>query len=163
MIWLTGEKKLDVFRRIAQENPGMIFIAWFDETFEKLTAYFLESNLPIDTVYLSHKVQQRDLNEKAFAFVEHFPLLDKEQEVYKKLGLSEVTVHTALDEPLMKTFGSETISRLMKGLGAKEDESFQHALISSSIKNAQQKLKAKLLYEHTSRSQADWFKQNVVT
>ena len=39
-----------------------------------------------------------------------FPLLDKEQEVYKKLGLSEVTVHTALDEPLMKTFGSETIS-----------------------------------------------------
>ena len=94
-------------------------------------------------------------------FIEHYPLRDKEEDIYQKLGLQNAIVHSALDEPFMKAFGSEKIIDLMKKLGAKEEEAIQHSMISSSIKNAQEKLKKKISFERTCRSQADWIRHNL--
>ena len=46
----------------------------------------------------------------------------------------------ALEDPLMRLFGSERISKLMDRMGLKEGEVIQHSMISKSIERAQKKV-----------------------
>jgi preprotein translocase subunit SecA len=46
-------------------------------------------------------------------------------------------------------------------MGMKEDEAIEHALITSSIKNAQEKINSKVSFDQTAHSQADWFSKNL--
>lgn len=160
IVWMNEERKMEALAKAAKENSQTIFIAWFDESYDKLSQYFKENNLSTDRIFLSQQTSQRHLQASPVLFIEHYPLHEKEMEVYEKLGLQTATVHSALDEPFMKTFGSERIISLMKQLGAKEDESFQHNMISASIKSAQEKLKKKLSIEHSARSQGEWLRRN---
>ena len=84
----------------------------------------------------------------------------KEQELYEKLGLTKVTLYSSLDEPLFTHFGGNKISNLVKQMGMKEDEAIEHAL-TSSIKNAQEKINSKVSFDQSGHSQADWFCKNL--
>jgi hypothetical protein len=161
IIWMNEERKLDALAAIATANPNTIFIAWFDETFEKLMQRFAQNKLSPDTISLAKQISKHQVLNHPIVFVEHYPLHEKEEALFQKLELHKAVVHSGLDEAFLKTFGSEKIIDLMRKLGANEEESFQHAMISSSIKNAQEKLKDKVLFERSTRSQADWIKQNL--
>lgn len=146
LVWINAQAKLNAMTKLAKQAPQTIFIAWFDETIEILSEQFSKQGLSTSNIYLAQRLMQKQIENYPVAFVEHYPLLKKEEEVYQKLGLKNVRVHTALDEPFMKTFGSERIIDLMKKLGMKEDEPVQHQMVSASIKNAQEKLSKKISF-----------------
>jgi hypothetical protein len=49
----------------------------------------------------------------------------------------------------------------MKKLGVKDDEVLGHTMISKSIRNAQEKIAAKVRVEKKTKSQQEWMRVNV--
>jgi preprotein translocase subunit SecA len=50
---------------------------------------------------------------------------------------------------------------MMESLGMKEDEAIEHPMITQSIANAQEKIEAKVSFEQSARSQAEWMDRNL--
>ena len=93
-------------------------------------------------------------------FLEHYPLFKKEQELFRSLNSSSITVLSSLEDPLLIQFGGEKISTLMRTLGVDEAEAISHKMITSSLVNAQQKLDEKITTELLASSAEEWFKRN---
>lgn len=159
-IYMSETAKFEALSQLSfDENSNTIIVTWFDDTNERLQAFFNKKSCSLDVV--SHKsIRSTDANSKQLVFAEHHPLFSKEQELYSRLGLSNPLVFSSLDEPLFSHFGSERIIELMKKMGMKEDEMIQHTLVSSSIKNAQAKIAKKVDYEQPANSQKSWFQKN---
>jgi hypothetical protein len=145
-----------------KQNKSIVFIAWFDETLEIFKNYTASNTDPQPEIYLANEMQSLHVqNENTFIFLEHFPLRNKEQALFKKLHITEAIVYSSLNEPLLMHTGSENINRLMQTLGMKETEILQHTLISNSIKQIQKKLEEKITVEQSAPSQQQWMNANV--
>ena len=157
-IWMYEKFKLNAFATELAKNPDTIFITWFDDSFQKI-----QSALSIDPtpVYNSREVSPAHIAGKKVILAEHYPLHEKENNLFTKLGLAEVTVWSALDEPIFYRFGAEKIIQMMKQLGMKEDVPIEHNMISKAIRNAQDKIAAKVTLEQDARSQNDWLERNI--
>lgn len=53
-----------------------------------------------------------------------------------------VRFYVALDDPLMKNFGGETMRKLFMSMGITEDDGVEHSMVDKAIANAQQKKQA---------------------
>ncbi len=94
-------------------------------------------------------------------FLEHFPLAATEHALIENWSFTTIDVYSALDEPLLDTFGGAEIKNMMQKMGMQQDEMIEHPLVSKSIANAQNKLAEKLNFPSTASSQAEWFQKNV--
>jgi preprotein translocase subunit SecA len=160
-IWISEEAKWQAcLKKIAEEN-NTIIVAWFDATYNKLESLFLNNNLPADKIFITRGLARNHIENASVVFAEHYPLVLKEEELYKKLGLSQVNIYSSLDEPLFARFGGDKIIGLVKQLGMKSDEAIEHPFITSSIKNAQEKISKSVRMEQSASSQADWFVYNL--
>lgn len=72
---------------------------------------------------------------------------------------SEIVYYTSLEEPLMKALGGDKIISLMEMLGVK-DRYIEHPVISSSIIQAQKKIKNQCLGNQRVKSAQEWFYYN---
>ncbi len=153
-IWLTEQAKwqacLDLYRR----NNATRFIAWFEESKNKLGAFF--NSQVINDPSLSLAGFQGNTTGGPLLFIEHHPLQEEEQQQFKDLGLNEVIVLSALDEPLFLLFGGAKIAALMQKMGLTEEEGIENNMISASIKNAQAKISKKAMLITSASSQSDW-------
>lgn len=156
-IWLNEHAKFKACLNMYQKNSQLIFITWFTETFEKLNTFLEQQGIKNAVVMYRNIYSTNNAN---LVFVEHYPLIEKEQELFSKLNLPTIIILTALDEPLMQVFGGERIVELMKKLGINEDEMIEHNMISSSIIKAQKKLAENITIENSANSQHDWFAKN---
>ncbi|RYF85155.1 MAG: hypothetical protein EON98_07355 [Chitinophagaceae bacterium] len=147
--------------KAAQQNKVLV-LCWFTETLDRLAEHFTKAGASAANLSLAQQIRKQQTEGSAIIFAEHFPIREKEGEVYERLQLKEATVYSALDEPLLKRFGGEKIISLVKNLGANEDEAIQHSVISSSIRNAQNKLKQKVSIEQHATSQEAWMRTNAV-
>ena len=154
-VWSSKQAKWNACQQMLAVNPSCLFAAWFQETKEEL-----EKSLGA-TVRLAGDLSASDVAGNMIVFVEHHPFWKKEQAVFTRLGLVEVPVLSALDDPLMTYFGGEKVIELMKTLGMKEDESVGNKWVVRSIRNAQQKIQDKVEVEKPARSQAEWFSLNL--
>ena len=161
IIWISTEAKWKGLIELWKKNNETIFIFWFDESLRQ-AEHFLTQYATANINFTTAREVHRHLTEnKPVVFAEHFPLKNKEQELFKDLGLEEVKVLSALDEPLFKKFGSDKIIQMMKQLGMNESESIQHTMITNAIQNAQEKIEKKLTVEQMAHSQNDWIEKNV--
>lgn len=156
-IWLTEYAKFKACLGMLQNNSHLVFITWFTETFERLNNFLGEHGIN-NAVVMYRNIEAT--NNTNVVFVEHYPLMEKEQELFTKLNVTTVTVLTGLDEPLMQVFGGERIITLMKKMGMEDDEVIEHNMISSSIIKAQKKLAENITIENTANSQREWFAKN---
>jgi hypothetical protein len=161
LIWLTEEGKLKAILNECKKNNDTVIAVWFDNTYRKLETLLTDNELPTANIYIVRELTSHYLKNNLFIFAEHYPLRNKEDELFEKLGLSEVVIYSALDESLLTYFGGDRISDMVKQLGMKEDEPLQHKLIASSIKNAQEKIAGKVTVEQTANSPSDWFLYNL--
>jgi preprotein translocase subunit SecA len=83
------------------------------------------------------------------------------QELFLTFGIG-LRYHAALDDALMKRFGSEKIAETLKMLGGNDDEPIEHELVTKSILNAQAKVKETAKSDFKSDSADEWFKKNCV-
>ncbi|MEO6612224.1 MAG: hypothetical protein ABIT05_05770 [Chitinophagaceae bacterium] len=141
-------------------DPETVFIFWFDESLETAAAWFTAqgSMAPLLT---ARETTISQLAGKTVVFAEHYPVRSKEEDLYRKLNLTAVTVYSSLEDPLFKRFGSDKIIQLMRQLGMNEEEVIEHKMITKSIRDAQEKIEKKLLVEQTARSQESWLEINL--
>ncbi len=81
------------------------------------------------------------------------------QDLFSSFGVS-LRYYVALDDPLMKRFGSDQLIEMMKQLGGSETDPIEHELVTNSIFKAQEKIKASATSDLKSESADEWFKKN---
>ncbi len=160
-VWISEAYKFKALAKEWATNNETVFVAWFEESLRNLEALLQNSSPGPFHLLIAREVSRMHTNGKPVIFIEHYPLAAKEDELFQKLELKEVKVWSALDEPLFHRFGGEKIIRMMKQLGMKEEEPIEHSMISKAIRNAQQKIAAKLTVEQSARSQKDWLIKNI--
>jgi hypothetical protein len=159
-VWMTGGAKLQAFINEWKKTPKIIFIFWFDESLRQAESFFAGQATTVPVLLTARETITFHLAGKKIILAEHYPLQQKENELFQKLNLQEVKIWSALDEPLFKHFGSEKIIHMMKQLGMKEDEAIEHPMISKAIHNAQEKISKKIIIDQASHSQNDWLQKN---
>jgi len=107
----------------------------------------------------------RSQSSLAIVVAEHHPIHGKDRavvETAERLSCKpSVCFHAALDDPLMKHFGSDKIINLFKRLGIDEAESISHPFVTSAIQNAQEKIEKQVQKDVATESMEDWFRFNM--
>lgn len=95
---------------------------------------------------------------------EHHPKQSRDQAVIdaaKTLPCpSGMCFHFSLDDPLLLHFNGDSIQKLFKRLGIDEDECLSHHLITTALRNAQQKIESETHRDLQTESIEDWFRYN---
>jgi hypothetical protein len=155
-VWLSETAKLNACRQMLLLNPDMLFVAWFNRTKETLSQ-FVGSE---DCVRIADQISAGDLGQRMVLFVEHFPVLEVEQSLFARLGLTEVNVLISIEDPLLELFGGARIKQLLIETGSKEDELLSHKLIDRSIARAQMKIASKVRIPVAADSLSEWMERN---
>ena len=156
-VFLSGASKEAALVRRLEADPDVIFIHWFDESLERSVT--VAGDRYTHRLLSAREAMRMPPGNPPVIFAEHYPLRKKEEELFQRLGLTKVEVWSALDDPLLKKFGGDRIIEMMRKMGMKDDEIIEHALISKSIRNAQDKLEKKLVYDSPARSAEEWFRR----
>jgi hypothetical protein len=160
-IWMSEMSKYNGIFDLWKKNPELVIISWFTATLQNLETLFAKTAAAPASFFLVKEIHGSQLSGKKIIFSEHYPLYQKEQELFKQWQLGEAIVHSALDEPLFMHFGGEKIISMMKQLGMKEDSQIENKMISHAIRHAQEKIENKVLAEHTANSQQEWIQRNL--
>lgn len=158
---MSEAAKLNAIYEAWKKDPDTIFIFWFDASLDKAIALFQNESNATSNFITAREASHTHLSGKTLVFAEHYPLLEKETALFEKMHLTEVPVWSGLDEPLFKRFGADKIISTMKSLGMKEQDSIEHNMISKSIRNAQEKIAAKVTIDHNAHSQEEWMQKNL--
>jgi hypothetical protein len=157
-VWMTEDGKWNACLQLLATNTNLQFVAWFEDTRKKLNELLEQHNYQHKVVLYRQTTSSQKLD---YIFVEHYPLLNKETELFKHLELTTATVLSSLEEPLFMQFGSERLGPLLQKIGLESDEMIEHNMITLSIKRAQEKIASKVLIENTANNQAEWLSKNV--
>lgn len=159
-VWMSNVAKLKACRQMLQVDPTCVFITWFEDT---RTELIIALQLPPDntTVLMAENAGIHQVQNGIVAFAEHHPLRAKEEQVFKRLMLTEVNVLSSLDEPFFAQFGGGRIVEVIRKLGMNEDEIIEHSFVNRAIKNAQEKIGKKVVVEKAANSQEKWYQLNV--
>ena len=144
-IHLTG--KMNAWLQLANTQPEVIFIAWFDKTVETYKAFFAQNGIDQDRITTVDKIDLAILLNHQPVFLEHYPLPAKELELVKDWQLTNIPVFSAVDEPLFKHFGSNKMIPLIKLFGMKESEAIEHSYVTESIIKGQGKIANNVITE----------------
>jgi hypothetical protein len=160
VIFISTTAKFQACIEQTRENGNTIFIAWFEETLQRMQVFFKEQNVPAQTI-LYRQATTHLINSNNIIFAEHYPWQKKETALFQSLNLKEVTIFSSLDEPLFKYFGGDKMIEIVHSMGMKDNEALQHPLITKALKNAQEKIEKKIVIEQSALSQRDWFERNL--
>lgn len=160
-VWLTEAAKWNNCLERLQQNNKTVIITWFEDTWHKLETIILQANLPASTLFPSRQATPELIKNAPLIFAEHYPLHQKEKDLYKKLHVIQAEVYSSLDEPLFRHFGSERLVALCQEINCKEHEPVHHRLINSAIKKAQEKIASMVALEQGAASQAGWLMRNL--
>jgi len=96
---------------------------------------------------------------------EHHPLRSKDEYVIQAAATitceAQLTVHVALDDPLLTNFGTRSIQALYKRLGIDEEICLSNPMINTAIRQAQEKIESQVPRDLPAWSIEDWFRHNL--
>jgi preprotein translocase subunit SecA len=96
---------------------------------------------------------------------EHHPIRSRDQIILDAASslpcATELCFHFSLDDPVMKHFGAETVKALFEHLGVNKDECISHPLVTTAIRNAQEKIERQVGRDVPAHSAEDWLKYNL--
>lgn len=160
LVFATHSAKLQALADVAAQHSQQVFIAWFEDSKEKLTNYFQQKQIQSEVISY-RQVHTANLHTQTVIFIEHYPLAIKEAELFETMAEKSITVYSSLDDPLFLFFGGDKIASLLTNLGMNDNEAISHSMITRSIQNAQHKLSKKVITEHSATSVDEWFRKNV--
>jgi hypothetical protein len=160
IIWMSEAAKWNGILETSKKEPSLVIICWFDATMQQAENLFADQTGKPELL-MARQVHPSHTTGRKVIFAEHYPLRSKEQDLFERLSLREVIIHSALEEPLFARFGGAKVIQLMKQLGMKESEPAEHKMISQSIVSAQEKIGKKITIEHSAGSQKEWMERNL--
>ena len=141
------------------QHPNAAVIAWFPQSQQQWQALLQQHHIQTH-VMLAKQVNALQLTGRAIILVEHYPLASKEDAFLQTIPEGNIFVLSALDEPLLAKFGGDRVADLMKKMGMQENDVVEHALVTKSLRNAQEKLEKRITMEQTATSMQEWFAKN---
>jgi hypothetical protein len=160
-VWLNETAKWNNCLERLRQNPNTIVITWFEDTWHKLENLFTAAKLSTSTLFPSRQITHEHIKDAPVIIAEHYPLHQKEKELYKKLHLSKAEVYSSLDEPLFKHFGSNRLMEMTNRINCQENEPLHHRLVNAAIKKAQEKIACMVAIDQGATSQAGWLMRNL--
>jgi hypothetical protein len=160
-IWMSQAAKWKGLIELSKQDPSLLIVTWFGHTAEQLQAAFTEAGFASAPIQVARELHGALVKSHNVVFAEHYPVRTREQEVFLQWKLPQAIVHSSLDEPLFQQFGGDKIVEMMKKLGMEEDSMIQHALVSKSIENAQEKVEKKMTLEQPASSALEWMDRNM--
>lgn len=157
--FLSEEAKDRAVLGSARESNA-VFVAWFPATMNRYRKLFAGSGIDENRVIDARSFSAAKFPGKEIIFLEHYPLRAKEEQLLQNTAQQEFKVYNSLTEPFFHFFGGDKMIEMMKKMGSDENETFQHAFISSAIRNAQHKLAKKIRSEQSASSQREWMDRN---
>ena len=161
LVWKNQAAKFNGCLKLIAQYPDAVWISWFAETLSSFNQFIGTKNGIKLEIRMARSVMPFMVETKRVFFLEHYPLRIEEENLIQTWNTLEINVLNALDEPLFEQFGGDRIINLMEKLGMREDEFLEHAMISNSIRNAQDKLQQKVTVENITNSSKEWFKMNI--
>ncbi len=161
-VFIHTKGKIHAILELAKQESNVLFIAWFDETFNFFSEIFTNNNLEENLIVKADQFSLEKLQNHSISFLEHYPLPSKEMEFAEKWNLKNCKVFSSMDEPLFKHFGSEKMLPLIKLFGMKENEPIEHSYVTQSINKGQLKISALVSIERIAKSQEEWMNKNVI-
>lgn len=156
-VWLSKQAKWNACAQMVKLDPSVLLVCWFDETLHET-----ENNPALaQNVIKAENVTYDKTVGKMVLFAEHFPLVSVEQEMFAKLQLTEVPVLNSLDETIFTLFGGENLIEVMKQLGVGDNEIIGHAMITKSIRRAQEQIEKESGTNYSARSAHEWLSLNL--
>jgi hypothetical protein len=152
------------FNAIADSSGSRptVIICWFDKTAAEAETYFSGQQVACNcTIVTAREAQKHLITGREVIFAEHYPLHEKEEELYNRLELKEAIVFSSLEDAFFEIVGGEKIRSLVQKLGLEPGEIITHSMISSSIRFAQIKIAKKVKFDNSARSQEEWFQKNI--
>jgi preprotein translocase subunit SecA len=110
--------------------------------------------------------RQTDMKGKKIHIVgaERYPIPERDNTILLYAAqlsqFTTVSFHAALDEPMMRLFGSDSITGLVKKLGWNEKTFIAHPMITKAINDIQRKIKRQSIGDQSVHSQEEWFYYN---
>lgn len=110
--------------------------------------------------------RQTDMKGKKIHIVgaERYPIPERDNTILLYAAqlsqFTTVSFHAALDEPMMKLYGAESTTRLLKRLGWNKETSIAHPMIAKAINEVQRKIKRQSTGDQRVNSQEEWFYYN---
>ncbi|HRX93446.1 MAG TPA: hypothetical protein P5158_04985 [Chitinophagaceae bacterium] len=160
LVWMTDTGKKKGLLNILQKDMTVVLVAWFEDTAREMETFLQQEGIEY-SILSQRQLRSSQTTGREVVFLEHYPLYKKEQETFKSLNAAKITVLSSLEEPLLKQFGGERISLLMRNMGGMEEEAISHNMVTLSIQRAQQKLEKKITVDQSGISAAEWFRRNV--
>lgn len=160
-VFISSIAKQNAVQAKVSSETGLMIIAWFEESYNQIKN-LLSINNPDVEVYMAREIDAHHVQNRNVLFFEHHPLSKKENELLEELQLKQAVFYSSLDEPLFMHFGGEKMISLLGKMGLSENEAIEHPMISTAIKNAQEKISKEIMIEQSAQSQGDWFSKNIV-
>jgi hypothetical protein len=157
VVFATRQAKWTALAELAKQDATTVFVAWFEESRDRLQQYFDSHQVQAGVIHyreLHHVIN-------SLIFIEHYPLAEKEKQLFLSLGKPNIVVYSSLDEAFFQHFGGDKISSLMEKVGMQENEAISHSMITKSIYKAQQKLAEHVITEQSAHSMQEWMQKNV--
>jgi hypothetical protein len=161
IIYLSENAKQAAIVKYAEENPMTIFIAWFENTATIYKILFITHQLDENRIVESKEFSVGKYANQELIFLEHYPLIAKEEAFVVNCRQEVFTFYNALTEPLFQYFGGEKLIEVLQRLGTGEKERIEYAMINKSILRAQRKITKQVSFEKMANSQKDWMLVNV--
>jgi preprotein translocase subunit SecA len=96
---------------------------------------------------------------------EHHPMRSKDEHLIESAATitceAQLTVHIALDDPLLTHFGVRSIQNLYQRLGIDEETALSNPMITTAIRRAQEKIESQVPRDLPAWSIEDWFRHNL--
>jgi len=171
--------------QVISKSGKPIIISWFDDRHQSLLDFLNQYKVPYilmdeyfelnedNTVYIldtrlvstSSHVDSLKVKPKTIISDGHYPLVDHENKIVEKLCGAEsktpVLFCLSLEDPLLKSFGSDNIISLLEKLGLDENESLDHPMIQKAIERAREKISSSVQSEIRTQNESEWFTKNI--
>jgi hypothetical protein len=157
IVWMSDAEKHKGLLSVLKQYPDLSIYAWFTETQESFQSYLSKNDLS-NTVHIA-KTGIIAGNRPVVLFLEHYPILSKEQEILQQFSFQKIIFLNALTDRLLKQYNGESIIQLMQKMGAQEGETLSHSMITASIRKAQEKTEQKAgdVMSYYAKSADEWF------
>lgn len=178
-VWIDMDARLDALVREARAGGPLLILCFFPATESAAHAALAAGGVATSPlrhptpwtgpVVVARADTLRDLlgglpADLRVIYAEHHPLPAENRASLDDLAArtsARPVFFTALDEPLMKTFGGDRITALMVNLGMGRDEPVEHALVKQSLANAMEKIAAKVKVSRPAPSAVEWFERHL--
>ncbi len=157
-VWMNQKaKELGCLAHVGS-NPGATLIAWSSLTFDRFQKYLNEENGLAVEIMMAGLTMPNRMKGREICFLEHHLFLKKEIEMLQSWKCEKAVFLNSLTDPVFYTLNPDRILLLMEKMGMEENELIEHAMVTKSIKRAQQKMEKERMLPEMSPAVKDWWK-----